>query len=71
VQQNGEHSNTMKSIRAALGHGALSETFTPADVNRVLRIDWAGTFLPKHRVRNPGGYTEHFVRVAPGLYRLR
>ena len=27
-------------------------------------------FLPKHRVGNPGGDTELFDRVGPGLYRI-
>jgi len=42
----------------------------PKDVNRKLKIDWAGTFLPKHRKGNPGGYTVLFVRVERGVYRL-
>lgn len=37
----------------------------------VLKIHWAGTFLPKHRVGNPGGNTELFVQVERGLYRLK
>lgn len=48
----------------------LKEPFRAADVNEALRIDWAGTFLPKHAEDNPGGYTVWFVRVARGLYRL-
>jgi hypothetical protein len=62
---------TIAAIRAAVRRGTLSRAFTPADVNKVLKIDWAGTFLPKHRVANPGGYTELFVRVSRGVYRLR
>lgn len=28
------------------------------------------SFLSKHRKGNPGGNTEYFVRVSPGLYEL-
>jgi Fe-S cluster assembly iron-binding protein IscA len=42
-------------IRDAMRSGRLGTRFTPADVNRVLGIHWAGTFLSKHRVGNPGG----------------
>ncbi|HEX4134448.1 MAG TPA: hypothetical protein VHY84_07565 [Bryobacteraceae bacterium] len=44
---------------------------TPINVNWALSIDWAGTFLPKHRVGNPGGYTELFVQIERGRYRLK
>jgi hypothetical protein len=29
-----------------------------------------GVFLPKHRVGNPGGYTEYFQQHPDGTYRL-
>lgn len=61
---------TIRRIREAVRSGQLSEPFTATDVNRLLNIDWATTFLPKHRVGNPGGETELFIRVMPGLYRL-
>jgi hypothetical protein len=50
--------------------GRLKTRFTPSDVNTALGIDWAGTFLPKHRLGNPGGFTELFVRVDRGVYSL-
>lgn len=63
---------TIRNIREAVHDGRLPKTFSPAQVNRVLKIHWAGTFLPKHRVGNPGGKnTELFERVSPGLYRLK
>ncbi len=62
---------TIRRIRAAVRAGRLREPFTPADVNRILGIDWAGVFLPKHRVGNPRGETELFIRVGRGRYRLR
>jgi len=62
----------MRKIRQAVQAGRLPKgEFTPAEVNAVLEIDWAGTFLPKHRLGNPGGYTEHFIRIGKGLYQLR
>ncbi len=63
--------DTIRRIREAVQTDRLPRQFTPADVNKVLSIHWAGTFLPKHRVGNPGGYTVLFVRVSSGVYRLR
>ena len=63
---------TIRRIRNALCLGLLEEPFSPRDINEALGIHWGGTFLPKHRVGNPGGYTELFVRVCrqPALYCL-
>ena len=63
---------TIQRIRDAVRRGLLEEPFSPREVNDTLGIDWAGTFLPKHRVGNPGGDTELFVQVShrPALYRL-
>jgi hypothetical protein len=61
---------TIRRIREAVRSGALGQQFTPKDVNRTLKINWAGTFLPKHRKGNPGGYTVLFVRVERGVYKL-
>lgn len=63
--------NTMRGIREAIERGRLVQPFRPAGVNRALHIDYAGVFLPKHRVGNPGGFTEHFVQIERGLYRLK
>lgn len=62
---------TISQIRAAVSMGRLPHRFRPTDVNRALAIDWAGTFLPKHRVGNPGGNTELFVRLGRGVYTLK
>lgn len=62
---------TIREIRRAVRSGTLPTKFTPVQVNEAIGIDWAGTFLPKHRVGNPGGYTELFVRIAKGLYKLK
>ena len=63
---------TIRRIQDAVSRGLLEEPFSPRDVNDVLGTHWAGTFLPKHRVGNPGRYTELFVQVShqPTLYRL-
>lgn len=56
-------------IRKARHEEELPTMFRVADV-RELWPQFPGPFLSKHRVGNPGGETELFVRVAPGLYRL-
>ena len=63
---------TIRDIRAAVADARLSEPFGPAQVNAAVGIDYARVFLPKHRVGNPGGNSELFVRVSrrPALYRL-
>ena len=63
--------DTSRRIRQTVVDLHLAEPFRAADVNRVLKIDFAGTFLPKHRVGNPGNNTELFVQVNRGLYRLK
>ena len=64
---------TIKHIREAVLQGKLQEPFSPNDVNTALGIHWAGNFLPKHRVGNPGGDTELFVQIndRPALYCLK
>jgi hypothetical protein len=70
------YGKVIRAITTAVADHRLSQIFRPADVNRVLGINFAGTFLAKHRVGNPGGNTELFVRLGPGgkrpaLYHLR
>ena len=62
----------IRAIRNAVRGGELHEPFTPAMVNAALGITYAGPFLPKHRLGNPGGETELFERVShrPASYRL-
>jgi hypothetical protein len=65
---------TIRRIRDAVSARRLSNVFTPADVNRVLGITWAGVFLPEHRVGNPAKprpNTELFVQVDRGVYQLK
>ena len=66
------YGETIASIVGAVRRGHLSEPFSPDDVNRAVGISFAGVFLPKHRVDNPGHNTPLFVRVSehPARYRL-
>jgi hypothetical protein len=61
-------------IYAAVKSGKLAQPFSSEMVKRTCP-GWAertySVFLNKHRVGNPGGETELFVRVAPGLFKLR
>lgn len=57
--------DTIRRIRQAVRAGAILPLFRAADVNRALRIHWAGIFLPKHRDGNSGGMTELFVQDWP------
>ena len=62
----------MACLLRARQKGTLSAEFRAADACSACPR-WAaswGTFLPKHCRGNPGDDTVHFVRVAPGLYRL-
>lgn len=64
----------IREIRRACRDGRLIQPFGPRDV-RDAGVPCApatpGTFLPKHRIGNPGGNTELFVRVARGRYVLK
>lgn len=62
---------TVRRICEVVREGAIPSEFTPSQVNTALGINWAGTFLPKHRVGNPGGNTELFIQIGRGLYKLK
>jgi hypothetical protein len=59
--------DTIRRIREAVTSGHLDKTFRAADVNAALKMEFAGVFLPKHRVGNPGGFSKLFVRLSRGL----
>jgi hypothetical protein len=61
---------TIRLIRDAVHYGRLASRFRAANVNVVIGITSAGAFLPKHCGTN-GKRTELFVRLEPGLYRLK
>ncbi len=61
---------TIGRIRKLVRTHKIPAEFTPAHVNAALGINWCGTFLPKHRVGNPGNDSELFIRIRKGLYKL-
>lgn len=65
-----DHGETIAAIVAARIAGKIPEVFSPRHVNVALGITWAGNFLPKHRIGNPGNQTPLFVLLERGRYRL-
>jgi hypothetical protein len=65
----------MRLIREAVKCGTLGKQFKPAAVNKAVGITYAGVFLPKHRIGNPGfrgkRFKEHFIQLERGLYQLK
>ena len=63
----------VNDIRRAVRAGKLSKKFRAADVRRAC-AGWSpkaySNVLPKHRVGNPGGNAELFVRHEDGSYGL-
>ena len=70
-KKNSKHGRTIQKIRDAVASGKLKEPFMASDLNTLLRISWASVFLAKHRAGNSSDMTELFVRLKPGLYRLK
>ena len=66
-------SQFVDDIRLALDEKRLPRHFRGSDVKRACP-GWAErtytVFLPKHRVGNPGGYTEYFEQHTDGSYSL-
>jgi hypothetical protein len=66
-----QEGETIQAIRSAIRRNDLTQPFSAADVNRALRITFAGTFLPKHcDQRADRTMTWLFDRTARGRYRL-
>lgn len=63
--------DTIRRIRKAVADGRLKQPFHAAGVDSTINIDFAGTFLPKHRVGNPSGSSELSIQIERGLYRLK
>jgi len=60
------------AIVKAVGDGRLCEPFSKADFEEECPGFGMGTynaFLDKHAVGNPGGSSELFVRISPGLFK--
>ena len=66
-------SRLYNTISQAVSDNILTQPFDVADVNRACNnlLLHSPAFLSKHAVGNPGGYTEYFIRVSPGKYKLR
>ena len=72
--RSGREGRLIRCLRQARRDGRLPEQFRAADAWKACpeaAKSTFGTFLPKHRVGNPGGYSELFVRHdVSGLYSL-
>ena len=66
------NSRIYNSIKKCVSNGHLKVPFRVSDVNKCCNgiLKKSPSFLSKHRVENPGGNTEYFVRVGIGLYKL-
>ena len=65
---------TIRLIREAVSSGKLKEPFSAKDVHEAcptIPLNTCRTFLPKHRVGNPGNNTELFIRIEKGVYNLK
>ena len=61
-----------RSIVKAVRSGNLKEPFSNRDFRNACPGFGRGTynaFLHKHRIGNPGGNTELFIKVSPGIFR--
>lgn len=61
-----------KKICDAVKAGILIEPFDVKAVNNKVNniLKNSPAFLSKHRIGNPGGYSERFKRVKPGFYQV-
>jgi hypothetical protein len=63
--------DTIRAIRQAVHGARLRQPFRASDVNALLGINYAGTFLAKHCDERPDKtFTWLFDRVGRGQYRL-
>ena len=59
--------NLVQKIRDAVKCGKIKEPFKSSDFSFLSK---SPSFISKHAVDN-GKYTEYFIRVAHGLYKLK
>ena len=59
--------NLVQQIRDAVQSGMVKEPFKSSDFNFLSR---SPSFISKHAVGN-GKFTEYFIRVARGIYKLK
>jgi len=57
----------IEKIKRAINNKTVSEPFRASDFSFLIR---SSSYLSKHAVGN-GRYSEYFIRVARGLYRLK
>ena len=60
-------SNFVNQIRAAVRSGKVKEPFKSSDFHFLTS---SPSFISKHAVGN-GKYTEYFIRVGRGIYKLK
>ena len=60
-------------IKKAVSVRKLKEPFSVSNVNLICAVllDRSPSFLSKHAENNPGGYTEYFIRISRGKYKLK
>lgn len=58
-------SNIYSTLVQLINSKLLNKPFTVSDINRECNglLKKSPSFLSKHRVGNPGGHTEYFIRV--------
>ena len=64
--------NTMTKIYNAVSRGTINPNHIKSKDLRNIGIDesTSSTFMPKHRIGNPGGNPIHFERINRGTYRF-
>jgi hypothetical protein len=66
-------SKVIESVKSALKEKKLPERFKSNDFRNAcpgFAYTTYHVFLPKHRIGNPGGYTEYFQQYSDGSYSL-
>ncbi len=61
-------SRLYENIKINIKTGKTKEPFRAKDFSFLSK---SRSFLSKHRVDNPGGYKEYFIRISRGLYKLK
>ena len=66
-------SKLVEGIKAGIISGKLVEPFSVNDVNQACLnlLEKSPAFLSKHCAKNPGKYTEFFIRESVGKYFLK
>jgi len=73
IEKNMKKHKVYSAIVKAVRTGKLKEPFTNNDFRKACPGFADGTynvFLNKHRIGNPGGNSELFKRISPGIFEL-